>query len=154
MTTNEANVGKWETQLKKWGKKLDGLVVKAEKARTNEKAALCQNLNNLKEKYQVAQGRLEELKIAGHEKWENLEVGVEHAWDEFSSAFKNLTHENKRGENMIWAIAIIFILLWALGLATSITISGFIHLFLVAAVAMVIIRVIQIRRASKLKTIS
>ncbi|MBN1962951.1 MAG: lmo0937 family membrane protein [Deltaproteobacteria bacterium] len=55
---------------------------------------------------------------------------------------------------MIWAIAIIFILLWALGLATSITISGFIHLFLVAAVAMVIIRVIQIRRASKLKTIS
>ena len=47
---------------------------------------------------------------------------------------------------MLWTIAVILIVLWALGLVTSFTMGGFIHLLLVLAVVVVLIRVIQGRR--------
>ena len=47
---------------------------------------------------------------------------------------------------MLWTIAVILLVLWALGLVTAYTMSGFIHLLLVCAVIMVLIRVIQGRR--------
>jgi hypothetical protein len=53
---------------------------------------------------------------------------------------------------MLWAIAIIFILLWALGLVTSYTFGGFIHVLLGLAAVFVLLRIIQVgrwRRASK-----
>ena len=47
---------------------------------------------------------------------------------------------------MLWTIAGILLVLWLLGLVTSYTIGGFIHLLLVVAVAVVLIRIIQGRR--------
>ena len=47
---------------------------------------------------------------------------------------------------MLWTIAIILVIMWLLGLITSYTLSGFIHLLLVLAIAAVLIRVIQGRR--------
>ncbi len=47
---------------------------------------------------------------------------------------------------MLWTIALILIVLWALGLATSYTMGGFIHLLLVIAIVVVLIRVIQGRK--------
>ncbi len=47
---------------------------------------------------------------------------------------------------MLWTIAVILFVLWALGLATSYTISGFIHILLVLAIVVVLLRVIQGRR--------
>lgn len=47
---------------------------------------------------------------------------------------------------MLWTIAVILIVLWALGLVTSFTLGGFIHLLLVLAIIVVLIRVIQGRR--------
>jgi len=47
---------------------------------------------------------------------------------------------------MIISIAIILILLWGLGLVTSSTLGGFIHILLVLAIIMVLIRLIQGRR--------
>jgi hypothetical protein len=44
---------------------------------------------------------------------------------------------------MLWTIAIILLVLWALGLATAYTVGGFIHILLVLAIVCVIIRVIQ-----------
>ncbi len=48
---------------------------------------------------------------------------------------------------MLWTIAVVLIVLWALGLVTSYTMGGFIHVLLVVAVVAVLIRVIQGRRA-------
>lgn len=48
---------------------------------------------------------------------------------------------------MLWTIGVILLVLWALGLVTSTTMGGFIHLLLVAAIIIVLIRVIQGRRA-------
>ena len=47
---------------------------------------------------------------------------------------------------MLWTIAIILMVLWLLGLVSSYTIGGFIHVLLVVAIVVVLIRVIQGRR--------
>lgn len=44
---------------------------------------------------------------------------------------------------MLWTIAIILIVLWLLGLVSSYTLGGFIHILLVIAVIIVLIRVIK-----------
>ena len=48
---------------------------------------------------------------------------------------------------MLWTIAVILLVLWALGLVTSYTMGGFIHALLVIAIVVVLINVIQGRRA-------
>ena len=47
---------------------------------------------------------------------------------------------------MLWTIAVILLLLWALGMATANTLYGFIHVLLIIAIVAVLIRVIQGRR--------
>jgi len=47
---------------------------------------------------------------------------------------------------MLWTIAVVLLLLWALGMISSYTIGGFIHLLLVVALIVVLIRLIQGRR--------
>lgn len=44
---------------------------------------------------------------------------------------------------MLQTIAIILLILWALGLVTSYTVGGFIHILLVVAVIMLLVRIIQ-----------
>jgi hypothetical protein len=48
---------------------------------------------------------------------------------------------------MLWTIAIILLVLWTPGLVTSYTMGGFIHVLLVIAIVVVLINVIQGRRA-------
>lgn len=47
---------------------------------------------------------------------------------------------------MLQTIAIVLIVLWLLGLVSSTTIGGFIHVLLVIAIIMLLVRVIQGRR--------
>lgn len=47
---------------------------------------------------------------------------------------------------MLWTIAVILLVLWALGLVSSYTMGGFIHVLLVVAVVMVLVNVISGRR--------
>ncbi len=47
---------------------------------------------------------------------------------------------------MLWTVALILLVLWALGLVSSVTMGGFIHLLLVAAIVLVLVRLIQGRR--------
>jgi hypothetical protein len=44
---------------------------------------------------------------------------------------------------MLQTIAILLIILWALGLVTAYTLGGFIHILLVIAVVMILVRLIQ-----------
>ncbi|GAB6270598.1 MAG: lmo0937 family membrane protein [Smithellaceae bacterium] len=48
---------------------------------------------------------------------------------------------------MLWTIAVVLIILWALGLVTGYTIGNFIHVLLVIAIIVVLVRVIQGRKA-------
>jgi hypothetical protein len=47
---------------------------------------------------------------------------------------------------MLYTIAVVLIVLWLLGLVTSYTMGGFIHVLLVIAVIMILVNVIQGRR--------
>jgi hypothetical protein len=47
---------------------------------------------------------------------------------------------------MLGTIAVVLLILWALGLVSSYTLGGFIHILLVLAVIVILIRVIQGRR--------
>lgn len=47
---------------------------------------------------------------------------------------------------MLQTIAIVLLILWALGMVSSYTMGGFVHVLLVVAIVVVLIRVIQGRR--------
>ena len=47
---------------------------------------------------------------------------------------------------MLWTIAMILIVLWAVGLVTSTTMGGFIHVLLVLAIVVILVRIIQGRK--------
>ena len=47
---------------------------------------------------------------------------------------------------MLWTIFVILLVLWLLGLVSGYTLSGFIHILLVIAIVVLLIRVIQGRR--------
>lgn len=47
---------------------------------------------------------------------------------------------------MLWTIALVLAALWFVGLVSSYTLGGFIHLLLVVAAAVVVVRLVQGRR--------
>jgi Family of unknown function (DUF5670) len=48
--------------------------------------------------------------------------------------------------DLLYTLGIVLLILWVLGLVTSYTIGGFIHILLVLAIIVILIRVIQGRR--------
>lgn len=52
----------------------------------------------------------------------------------------------KRGNKMLWTIFVILLVLWLLGLVTSYTLGGFIHILLVIALVVLLIQLISGRR--------
>ena len=48
---------------------------------------------------------------------------------------------------MLYTIAIVLLILWLLGLVTSVTAGGFIHVLLVIAIVVILLRIISGRRA-------
>jgi len=49
----------------------------------------------------------------------------------------------ERGDIMLYTIAVVMLILWLLGLITSYTMGGFIHILLVIAIVVVLLRVIR-----------
>ena len=50
--------------------------------------------------------------------------------------------------NLLWAVAVVFALLWLLGFAFHVTLGGVIHVLLVLAVISILVRLIAGRRAA------
>ena len=48
---------------------------------------------------------------------------------------------------MLWTIAVVLVVLWLLGLVSSYTLGGFIHILLVVAVIVIVLNLVQGRRA-------
>lgn len=49
--------------------------------------------------------------------------------------------------NMLYTIAVVLLILWLLGLVTSTTLGGFVHILLVVALVMILVNIISGRRA-------
>jgi hypothetical protein len=56
------------------------------------------------------------------------------------------TRESSEEDSMLYTIAVVLLVLWALGLVSSYTMGGFIHILLIVAVVVVLINIIQGRR--------
>jgi hypothetical protein len=48
---------------------------------------------------------------------------------------------------MLWSICVILLVLWALGMVTSTTMGGLVHILLVVAIVVVLLQLIQGRRS-------
>lgn len=59
---------------------------------------------------------------------------------------ESVSFTTAKEEHMLWTIFVVLLVLWALGLVSGYTIGGFIHVLLVIALAVVLIRIIQGRR--------
>ena len=57
-----------------------------------------------------------------------------------------IENENEEGKTLLWTIFVVLLVLWLLGMVSSYTLGGYIHLLLILAIAVVLIRVIQGRR--------
>jgi len=49
--------------------------------------------------------------------------------------------------NMLWTIAVILFVLWALGMLTSYTVGGLVHVLLVLALVVIVVNLLRGRRA-------
>jgi len=96
----EANVGKMETELKQWGAKLDKLVANVEAAGTEVKLDYRKSVEDLRSTYRLTQSRFDEFKAAGVAKWEIFKTGVETAWDDLETSFKELTKHSHEEANI------------------------------------------------------
>jgi hypothetical protein len=54
--------------------------------------------------------------------------------------------DNAKVETMLYTIAVVLLILWLLGLVTSYTLGGFIHVLLVIALIMVVVNLVSGRR--------
>ena len=52
-------------------------------------------------------------------------------------------HSDRRNTDVLWTIFMILLVLWLLGVVTSYTLGGFIHILLVMALVVMLIRIIQ-----------
>ena len=91
----QVNVGRLEAQLKEWGIDLEKFRAKADKAKTDEKVKLDNEVATLRTKMGEARKKLEELKKAGDAASGELKKGVANAWVELKKAFDNATTKFK-----------------------------------------------------------
>ena len=68
--------------------------------------------------------------------------------DDVAMSANNRETEQRKVHFMLYTIAVILLVLWVLGLATSYTLGGFVHILLVVAVIMILFNLISGRRAS------
>jgi hypothetical protein len=74
-------------------------------------------------------------------------LNTESLWAGADAPARSGSQTNRKEEHMLYTIAVVLLILWLLGLVSGYAIGGLIHLLLVVAVVMVLLRVIQGRRA-------
>jgi hypothetical protein len=59
---------------------------------------------------------------------------------------RHIYEPNQKGDLMLYTIAVVLVILWLVGLVSSYTIGGFIHILLVIAIVIVLLRIISGRK--------
>jgi hypothetical protein len=87
MEKREEYQGKMEAQLGEWGKEIDKLQAKADKAAADTKQGYYDQIEDLRSKQAAMQAKLHELKTANESAWGDLKEGVDRSWNEIKDAF-------------------------------------------------------------------
>lgn len=76
-----------DAQLKEWNAQIALLKAKAGTAKAEAKVGYYAKIEALQHKRDSVKAKLQELKAAGDEAWEDLKAGTEKAWTEVKTAF-------------------------------------------------------------------
>ena len=93
--TRKAYEEKLDAQLEEWSAQIALLRARADKAKAEAKIEYYKSIESLQHKKDDARTRLNELKTAGDEAWEDLKTGAEKAWEEIKTAFHEATSKFK-----------------------------------------------------------
>ena len=86
---------KLDAQLKEWSAELALLKAKADKAKADAKIEYYKTIEALQGKQNDAKAKLQELKTAGDDAWEDIKKGAEKAWAEVKTAYHDATSRFK-----------------------------------------------------------
>ena len=88
----EVDLRSMEAELMRWSAKLDELRSKTRAAGSEARFDYRKRLDDMSAKYDVAEEKLGELKVAGSAKWETYRGGIEDAWSQLEDAFRRLAN--------------------------------------------------------------
>jgi hypothetical protein len=86
---------KFAAQLKEWSAEIALLDAKADKAKAEAKIEYYKTIETLQGKQDTAKMKLQELRAAGDDAWEDLKKGAENVWTEVKTAFRSAASEFK-----------------------------------------------------------
>jgi 3-deoxy-D-manno-octulosonic-acid transferase len=95
MKFKEAYQEKLEAQIKEWSAKLAELKTKADKAGAEAKEQMYKHIDQLRARKEATQQKLNEIRAAKADTWENLKAGSEKALDEMKKtweSFRSMFH--------------------------------------------------------------
>ena len=90
MTQRTAYIEKMELQLEKLNKKMSGLEATAQEAKEEARQQYKDDMSKLRQQSKVAAAKLDELKAASVDSWENMVTDMEKMHDAFTHSFFSL----------------------------------------------------------------
>lgn len=86
MDTKQVYEDKMNARLHEWQAKIDVLKARADKATAEQKIKYNDEIESLRNRQQHLYKKLDELRLAGNDGWEDLKTGVEQAYQDLKSA--------------------------------------------------------------------
>jgi multidrug resistance efflux pump len=86
---------KFDAQLKEWSAEIALLKAKADKAKAEAKIEYYKTIETLQGKQDGASTKLQELRAAGDDAWEDIKTGAENVWTEVKTAFNSVASRFK-----------------------------------------------------------
>lgn len=89
MSMKKAYEKKLEAKLEEWNADINKLKAKADSAEADTQLEYYKQIDVLRTKQDEAKKKLNELKDASDDAWEDLKVGIESAWESLGSSIKS-----------------------------------------------------------------
>lgn len=86
---------RFDAQLKEWSTEIALLKAKSDKAKAEAKIEYYKTIETLQGKQDAARAKLQELRTAGDDAWEDVKTGAENVWTEVKTAFQSATSRFK-----------------------------------------------------------
>ena len=93
--TRKAYEEKLDAQLKEWSAQIALLKAKADNAKADAKIEYYKTIEVLQSRQNNAKAKLQELKTAGDEAWEDIKAGAEKAWADVKTAYHDASSRFK-----------------------------------------------------------
>ena len=91
MSKRDAYIQKLESQYDEWDAKIRELKAKAEGAEADARVEYHKQIESLQQKQKDAKAKLDELRSASEDAWEDLKAGAESAWASLKDAVESAT---------------------------------------------------------------